>query len=233
MTLLSICQAVAGDCGFTVPGTIVGNLDATAVMLLRLINKSGRALARKPWQALQKEYTFATVIADPDYALPSDYGWFVNDTCWDRSNYWQQRGSLSAEAWQWYKSGTQTTTPRTRYRVKGGLLFIDPTPTAIANFVIEYVSKYWVATAAAPTVGAQDAFAADTDVSLIDEYLLELDLTWRFLERKGLAYLEAKNEAETQIDLRMAHDVPGITVNMAGNYEPWPPLPTVPATGYS
>lgn len=234
MSLLTICQAAASSSGFSVPLVIVGNNDATAVLLLSLINKSGKALARKPWQVLQKEYAFSTVVSQSDYTLPADYGWFQNDTCWDRSNYWQLRGSLSPQEWQVYKSGIQTTTPRNRFRVKGNLLVIDPTPSAIASMVIEYVSDLWVATSGAPTVGAQDAFAADTDVSLIDEYLLELDLTWRFLERKGLAYLEAKNEAMSEIDKAFAHNAPSNTVNMAGNYDAvWPPLPTVPVTGYS
>jgi hypothetical protein len=233
MSLLTICQNVAADCGFGAPSTIVGNLDSTAKMLLALINKSGKALARKPWQVLQKEYTFTTVNGTPSYALPTDYGWFQNDTCWDRTNYWQQRGSLSAEAWQWYKSGTQTTTPRTRFRVYGGLIFIDPTPTSANNFVVEYLSSYWVAPTATPTVGTKASFTLDTDVSLIDEYLIELDLTWRFLERKGLAYLEAKKEADDQIDSAMGADVPNNTVNQRGSQIPWPPLPTVPVTGYS
>jgi hypothetical protein len=233
VTLLSVCTAVAGDCGFGVPTTIVGNQDETAVMLLALINKSGRKLARMSWQALQKEYTFTTVNGTPSYALPTDYGAFQDDTAWDRTNYWQMRGSLSPEAWQWYKSGIQTSTPRSRFRVKSGLIYIDPTPTATNTMVVEYLSNYWVGVAAAPTVGAKSSFTLDTDVSLIDEYLLELDLTWRFLERKGLAYQEAKKEAEDMIDQAIGADVPQNTVNMANSNELWPPLPTTPRTGYS
>lgn len=234
MSLLSVCQAVAGDSGFGVPSTIVGNLDETARMLLSLANKSGRKLARMSWQALQKEYTFTTVISTASYALPTDYGVITNDTVWDRTNYWQLRGSLSPEAWQWYKSGIQTSTPRSRFRLKGGLIYIDPTPTtSTTTLVIEYLSSYWVGLAATPTVGAKTSFTLDTDVSLIDEYLLELDLTWRFLERKGLAYAEAKKEAEDMIDQAIGADVPQNTVNMANSNELWPPLPTTPRTGYS
>lgn len=229
MTLLSICQAVAGESGFAVPQSIVGNADATAVMLLALINKSGRQLARKPWQRLQKEYTFSTVVSDPDYSLPTDYGYFLNNTAWDRTNYWNTRGSLSPEEWQRYKSGVQSTTPRSRYRVKGNLFFIDPTPSAIESMVIEYVSNAWVTDG----VLFYTAFSDDDQTSLIDENVLGLDLTWRFLERKGLAYVEAKNEAERMIEKFAAQDTPSSEVNLGAAYGPWPPLPTLPITGYS
>lgn len=230
MSLLSICQAVAKDCGFAVPSTIIGNSDDTAAQLLAQINKAGKALARKPWQALEKEYTFPTVASTASYALPSDYGWIQNDTAWDRTNYWQLRGSLSSQMWQGYKSGVQSTTPRSRFRIKGSLFFLDPTPSSIVTMVFEYVSNKWVFD---NTSTYYTEFQADTNVSLLDEYLLELELTWRFLERKGLAYAEAKDEAERQIELAVGHDRPGNNVNFADSMSIWPPLPTLPVTGYS
>jgi len=48
LTLLSICQAAAGASGFSAPATIIGNPDATAILLLRLLNKGGKKLAWKP-----------------------------------------------------------------------------------------------------------------------------------------------------------------------------------------
>lgn len=231
MSLLTICQAAAAGSGFPAPGSIVGSQDDTALLLFRLLNKAGKKLAWKPWEILQKEYTFATVAATPSYAFPSDLKYFLDFTAWDRSQFWALRGSLSPSEWQRYKSGTQTTTPRTRFRIKGGLIFLDPTPGGIDNLVIEYISKNWVT-----DVGGANpvsAFTADTQVSLIDEDLLELDLTWRFLERKGLAYAEAKNEFDEVFESTFGRDVPKIPVNAGIDYEIWPPLPTLPSTGYT
>lgn len=231
-SLLSICQAVAGDAGFGVPSSIIGNTDQTATRLLRLANKSGRAMSKKPWEVLQKEFTFSTVASTATYAFPSsDFGWFVNDTAWDRSNYWKMRGSLSAQEWQRYKSGIASTQPRTRFRIKGGLIYIDPTPTAVVNMVIEYISSKWCSDSTGATPKLE--FDNDQDVPLFDDYLFELDLTWRFLDRQGMSYGEAKDEAERQIDIAFAHDIPKEEVNLASRKEPWPPLPTVPITGYS
>lgn len=230
MTCLSICQAACGAAGFAVPSTIIGNTDNTAVMLLRLLNKSGKQRAKYPWQALQKEYTFNLVNGTATYAFPSDLGFFENETFWDRTQFWNLRGSLSPQEWQIYKSGIQSTTPRQRFRIKGNLINIDPTPTTTDSVVIEYVSSKWA------TDGSSffTSFTSDTQTSLIDEDLLELDLTWRFLERKGLAYAEARDEADRFAEKLLARDIPKKAIDLgAPNSAIWPPLPTLPVTGYS
>jgi hypothetical protein len=94
LSLLSICQNVAGEAGFGIPGTIVGNSDDTAVLLLKLVNRAGGLLARKPWQMLQKEYTFSLVNGTDNYAFPTDYGFFQDYTAWDRNQFWALRGGL-------------------------------------------------------------------------------------------------------------------------------------------
>lgn len=217
-------------CGFAVPSTIVGNTDNTAAMLLALLNKAGKALAKYPWEILQKEYAFSLVAAQASYAFPADLGWFVNETAWDRSQYWSLRGSLSAQEWQLYQSGIQTTTPRQRFRIKGGLIYIDPTPTSTDACVIEYVSSKWVTDGSA----YYTTFSADAQSSLIDEDLLELELTWRFLERKGLSYAEPREEADQRRQVLLAHDTPKQTINLGTtSRDLWPPVPTLPTSGYA
>lgn len=228
MSLLTICKAVANNAGFAEPSSIVGNSDATARQLLALANVAGTALAKVPWQILQKEYTFATAIGTPDYALPTDYGWFQNDTAWDRTTFWALRGSLSAVDWQAYKSGLPPSSIHTRFRVKAGRMFIDPTPTAIENMVIEYISNAWVLEGSTP----RTAFTLDTQTSVIDEYLVQLDLTWRFLNRKGLAYAEEKLEAEEQIELAIGHDVPQNPICLGDYDAAFPPVPIAPLGGF-
>lgn len=234
MTLLTIATAVAKEAGFPAPASVIGNSDDTAVLLLALINRSGKMLARKPWARLQFEYTFNLVAAQASYAFPTDYASFLDFTFWDRTQYWALRGSLSAQQWQGYKSGIQSTTPRQRFRVKQGAIYIDPTPTTTDSLVIEYLSKYWVAATATPTVGSKVEFSLDTDVSILDEDAIAMDATWRFLNRKGLAYAEEKDQAERYIDDVFANETPSMPVNFGGDsLAPWPPIPTLPVTGYS
>jgi hypothetical protein len=229
MSLLTVCQAVAQDAGFDSPASIVGNPDESAIQLLALANKAGEIIARKPWQNLQNEYTFSTVDGTETYALPAGYRSFINDTAWDRTNYWTLRGSLSPQEWQARKSGVMAQSPRSRFRLKGNLIYIDPVPGSALDLVIEYLDNRWVQSEEGERF---TAFQADTDTVRFDEFLLRLDLTWRFLARKGLAYAEEKEEAERQIDLAMGRDTPSVPTNLAGDRSIWPPLPTVPVTGY-
>ena len=212
MSLLSVCRAVCYETGFGEPATIIGNTDETALQLRTLADRSGKALARKPWEVLQKEHTFTTVASTETYAKPADYGFYQNDTAWDRTNYWATRGSLSPQEWQRAKSGLGSVI-RPRFRIKGGLIYIDPIPSSANSMVIEYVSKNWVDNSGGPL----SAFAADDDDVFFDEFIFQLDLTWRLLNRKGLAYAEEKAEAEAQIALAMAHDTPSPMLNQAGH----------------
>lgn len=234
MSLLTIASNVAGEAGYGIPGSVVGNSDDTAVLLLKLINRAGGLLARKPWEILQKEYTFNLVNGTDNYAFPADLGYFQDYTIWDRNQFWAMRGGLNAQDWQALKSGIQSTTPRQRFRLKQGRIYIHPIPANTDTVVIEYISNQWAAVAASPATGSKTAFTLDNDVAIIDELLIEMDALWRFLNRKGMAYAEEKDQAERHLADLFGNDVPREPRNLGGDWEyPWPPIPTVPTTGYS
>lgn len=232
MSLLTICQNVAGEAGFGIPGSIVGNTDDTAVLLLKLVNRAGGLLARKPWEILQKDYTFNLVNGTDNYAFPADLGWFQDYTMWDRNQFWALRGGLNATDWQALKSGVQSTTPRQRFRVWKGRIYIHPVPANTDAMVIEYISNQW--STGLPGPGPKSSMTLDADTALIDEFTLEMEVLWRFLNRKGMAYAEEKDQAERRIADMFGNDVPREPRNFGGDWEyPWPPMPTVPTTGFS
>ena len=144
-----------------------------------------------------------------DYTLPSDFERPVDNTFWDRTRYWSMRGPQSPQMWQLYKSsviGRASIQRRYRFRSIGGptRLSIDPTPFDNgALLVFEYVSNAWCESQSGTP---QAAWKADTDVGVIDEYLIQLDITWRMLRRLGLAYDEELAEFERQLDKAIAHD---------------------------
>lgn len=219
MSLLSVAQAVAEEVGLPTPGSIVGSNDRTAKQLLRFINRSGRLLAKKNWTILQKEHTFSQVASTAAYSLPSDFDRLLDVTAWDRSTYWSLRGPISPAQWQVYKSGLiANTTIRSRFRIKPDTrvnkFYLDPTPSGTNSMVFEYSSNQWVKDADNST--GKTAYALDTDISLIDEELIELDVIWRLLNRKGFAYEEEKREAEMAIDRAFADDGGAPVLNMGG-----------------
>lgn len=210
MTLLTICQNVANMAGVKSPAAIIGSSAETPVLLLACANRAGKSLAKRHnWISLIAEHTFNTAASTANYALPSDYARLMDETLWDRANYERIRGPLSPQEWQLHKSSvlasTVTTWKRFRIRRVSGAteFYIDPTPDAVEAMVFEYVSTNWCETSGGT---GQAAWAADDDVGVVDEYLLELETTWRFLNRLGLAYEEEYNEAQKEINQAIARD---------------------------
>src|SRR5919108_5918930 len=120
MTLLSICQGVTNDIGISKPTTIISNTEETARRLLGAAQAAGKSLAKAHnWLALVTEYTFSTVDSTEDYDLPSDFSHLENQTLWDRTNFEEMRGPLSAQQWQEYKSSILASTVTTwkKYRI--------------------------------------------------------------------------------------------------------------------
>lgn len=210
MTLLTICQNVADTVTIAKPGAIVGiNRDDTRKLLV-CAKQAGQDLYRSHnWVALQTEHTFSTADGTADYSLPSDFGRLIGDTVWDRSNYWDMRGGLSPQEWQLAKSSilSDSVTTRKRYRIRnvsGTVKFsIDPTPDAVESLVFEYVSKNWCETSGGT---GQSTWSADTNVGVLDEYLLELGTLWRFLKRLGMAYGDEAEEYKREVDRAIARD---------------------------
>jgi len=217
MTLLAICQNAARQIPIPIPTVIVGSTDSNAALLYGMATRSAQDVYRKcMWTCMQREHTFTTVASQADYALPGDFGRFIDETAWDRTNYWAMRGPKSPQEWQFFKSsilGGSLPIMR-RYRIKpdAGVnsFFIDPTPPETGNtLVFEYVSRNWCQSAIG--VG-QATWAADTDVLQPDandqfnEYLVELGVVWRMLERLGLAYSEAKDEFERELSMAKSRD---------------------------
>jgi hypothetical protein len=87
MSLLTVAQAVAEETGLPSPSAVIGSSSKQVKQLLRLINRSGRILAKKNWTVLQREHTFQTVNGTTSYSLPSDFERMLDQTAWDRTSY--------------------------------------------------------------------------------------------------------------------------------------------------
>lgn len=229
MTLLSICQSVAMDLGVNLPQPpVFGSRMPVAQRLFAQARRAAQSLYRRaPWVELVTEHTF-TAAGESDFPLPPDFGWMVDDTLWERSRYWSLRGSMSPQRWQLYRSsiyGRATIWRRWRVRLPSGsnsgtapVFSIDPPISASDNasqFVFEYVSKNWCVSnmAGQPQVMTND-WTSDSDTSVLDEWLIELDTRWRMLRRLGLAYDDDQDEAEREIDKAVARNGGGAILDL-------------------
>lgn len=207
-TLLVMVQDVCDEIGLPRPITVTGSVDQQVRQMLALANLEGKALASLGqnlggWPQLRREYTFTTVSGTASYAFPTDLAFFIPSTTWDRTYRWQLVGPLNPAEWQTLKSGISPTGPRRRFRIMGGLIYLDPTPasTDAATIALEYISTSWVNSAAA--VG-KPAFTNDDDYTVLDQDVLAAGLKWRFLRAKGMDFSEEKQHYELLRDQSVA-----------------------------
>ena len=203
MTLKTVCDNALNQIGgISVPGTYIGNSDPTAERCVALLNASGRVFARQhKFQELRYEHTFTTNAA----ALQTNglntteaFLKFANLTHWDRTNYWEVIGPLTAQQWQFLNSSSVQASPRRWFYIKQDGFYIFPTPVAGDTIAYEYYTSNWCESSGGT---GQQTWQADGDVGRLDEFLLELDLKWRFLHALGESYGEAKQEALDHRDM--------------------------------
>jgi hypothetical protein len=219
MNLLAIVRAACAELSLPQPSAVVGATDQTAVLMLALANSEGRDLSRRyAWQALTREATFTTVAAESQGTLAGIVSgqlvrYIVNDTIWNRTTGEPVLGPRAGTIWQGYKAVTFSS-PLNEYRIRGNELLFIPTPTAGHTCAFEYVSRYWCTDVTGATY--RDAFAADTDLALIDDELLLSGLLWRWRKAKGFDYAEEHMHHERQVADAMARDGTKPILDMAG-----------------
>jgi len=187
---LTIVQDVQGRIGLPRSTAVMSATDQTTRSLLALSIQEGKELARYGnWQALTKEKTFTTVAAETQTdAIPTDFGFILDDTVFNRTTVRKLEGPLSAQQWQDLKAlPSQPVFPQ--FRIRGNSFLYLPTPSAGDTIAYEYVSKYWVDTDA-DGIGNAVTWAADANTSVLDEELITLGVIWRFKKARGLDYSE-------------------------------------------
>lgn len=188
MNLLELTQQMCYEVGVAAPTQVASSTDPQIQQIFALLNRFGRDLSRQyVWQELDKEYLLSTVNGQSAYALPADWLRQIEGTEWDRTNRWPLNGPISPQEWQNFKSGIVYAGPRLRFRIQGGQIVLNPTPSSVATLSMEYVSKNWVTALAGTT---KEKFTLDTDNPVFDDSLLVEGLKLRWNKAKGFAYDE-------------------------------------------
>lgn len=234
MSLLTIVQDACNAIGFPSPTSVVSNpSDQTAQQAWRLANLAGKALYRRhPWQALHKEYTFTLSDGVQEYALPADYGYVIHDTTHNRSEQWQVAVPVTAQSWQQLKAQGAGATINMRGRIRGEKIeFYDSVGAGQdgQTIALEYISNHWCES----SVGARlSSFAADSDVALLDEHLILLDVIWRLKNAKGIDFDVSVQEFNLYLRTAMAQDGARRTLSMHATDPRMGETLNIPETGY-
>lgn len=215
MTLLTMVNQVQDSIGLPRSSTVISSTDQTVRSLLAIANEEGNALARRgSWNKLVKEATFATVNGTASYSLSSiasDFRHLLNDTSWNRDSRRSMGGPMSSQDWQAQQAWVAAS-PIQQFRIRGGSILITPTPTTAENIYFEYVSNSWCESALGVD---QTAWAAESDVGILDEYLMGLGVKFRWLKSKGFpAYVEAEQMYNLEVQKALGRDSGAPTVNL-------------------
>lgn len=207
MNLIEICQAAMDEIGFDRPSAIVSSTDPDARQLFALANREGKLLSeKKAWSSLVKEHSVALVNGQQAYDWPSDFGWMIPETLWDRDNKRQGIGPMTPEEWQFLKGWTTISGLNRRFRIFNNQLLFDQAigpGDAGKTVVFEYVSKYWAKdSASTPKL----RFTADTDLHCLDDDLLIMGIKWRFQKAKGFDWKEDYQEYISLFNKHIARD---------------------------
>lgn len=211
MSLLTIAQNVADEVGaFSQPSTVINNTDSNVKKLLALINRTGKQLMKEHnWKALQKLATFNTVASTATYDIETnigtDFDRFVSNTFWDDTNNERITRIDPAQAAFLEYGLVGTSAVFKNWYVRGANIVIEPTPTAADSLATDFISKNWVENAAGSATYA-DFSNADTDVSLIDENLIELGAIWRLKRQLGVAFAADLDEYQRAVEMEWARD---------------------------
>lgn len=235
-TLLDLIQQAADEIGIPQPSAIIGQVDDQSRQLLALANREGKdfsimANSRGGWQNLHKEHTFTTVSGTPDYALPSDFEYFVQRTFWDGNMLWELVGPITAQEKQILRYGSVTSGPRRKFYIRENRMYLDPEPTTTGDTIAyDYYSNAWCQSSGGT---AQQRWAADTDTYKLDEDCFIQGMKWRFLRAKGLDYSEEKKAYDEDCMRVLARDGGARDLSIVRNEGvPFISMCNVPDTGY-
>lgn len=219
-TALSICRNVASIVGINPPATIRGNAGNDAAVLLALLNRSGQVLASKRgpfgegWAELTREYIVETVAGQDSYALPEGFSNILTDSAWDRDTYREAPGPLTPQQYQRLQGGlidTVALTPRWRIAFNPDSntrqFRIDPVPADSGERIaFEYVSSFWLRDSVDAPI-SRDRIALDDQIPVFPAFLMELDLTWRMKNARGLDYRAEIAEFELERDRQFVQNI--------------------------
>lgn len=216
MSLLTIIQGAADEVSVTRPSTVVASTDPEVQTLLRLSNKVGLRLMKIfPWQALVAEHTFTALGQEEQTAiLPSAFNRFVSESFWNRTTVKLVSGPSSPVEWQGFKANSYSDANNPKFRYRGNTVYLLPAPTAGDTLAFEYVSKNWCESSGGT---GQTAWAADTDVGVLDEELLTLGLIYEYLQGEGQPSVEAARHYEDCFNTLIDNDQPNAQILVAGD----------------
>lgn len=217
MSFLTIIQRACPLINETKPNSVIGTTTRSLLTLIEIAQEEGEDLAhRHDWQRLTKEKTFSSAATESQGAVTtligSDFDHIKNDTVWNRTRN-RRIWPINEMQWQALQSNA-ISGPDEFFRIRANLFIVYPTMTASQTVALEYVSKNWCESSGGT---GQAAWAADTDVGVLDEQLMQAGIVWRWKRRFGKPDWETDREIyEKRVANAIARDGAPQRLNLSG-----------------
>jgi hypothetical protein len=214
--------------------------DPNVVQLCQLLKSLGRDLInQRNWSYLRKEYGFTTVQGQSYYPLPPDFRRMIDQTWWNRTNRLPVGGPLSPQEWQYLRARLVGVVFNVLFRPDAGQIQLYPVGTTPGgqDIYFEYESKFWVSSAATPTVLGYDAPTTSDQLVWFDPLLLTRGLKYKMLQAKGFDTSAAAQDYFSTLESIKGSDSPAPVVSATrdgtrGVVDPLIGSQSVPITGY-
>ncbi|MGE0629986.1 MAG: hypothetical protein AB7O43_19475 [Hyphomicrobiaceae bacterium] len=216
MTLLTMISSVCRRVGQPPPVAVIAATEETVLRLLEIAEDEGRELARfGDWKVLRRTHTFLTTATESqtNTHTPADVGAYLDGTFWNRTRKMPLHGPVSAEEWHSIKAQSSAPVLDTFY-LEGTTWLQQPVPPAGSTIAYGYRSSYWCKSSGGTL---QETWAADTDLGVLSERLMELGIIWRYRQSRGMDWVTDYDRYMFQVQQALAADSPHDLISMSGD----------------
>lgn len=218
-----IVNAAAVECGLTAVSDPFASSDPAMVQLCTMLTNVGRELlGLHQWNRFVKVHSITTAVPpdDGNYDLPDDFAWIIDQTGWTPTNAGlglPLGGPLSEQDWAYLvNTNLASSTIYVSFKQSQGQFQVLPQPPPDGiEITFSYISRWWVAETATPTVAEKDKVEASTDVVLFEPILITKFLKLRFLEAKGFDTTAASTQFHSVFMQWTGKDASAPVLNMA------------------
>lgn len=154
------------------------------------------------WQELTKDGSFCTVVGKKQYPLKEiapDFFCLLDNTIFIKDTQERVIGAITPEQWTSEKC-FKSAGCGVKFKIQNGRFVFLEEPPCCVKIYFQYRSDNIVWDF--KTFEEKNVLNANTDVPIFDEYLVKLDILWRWLKRNGLDYTEEYNEFQHELKKR-------------------------------
>ncbi|MBQ7632888.1 MAG: hypothetical protein IJS88_02080 [Alphaproteobacteria bacterium] len=207
-TILEICREVADLAAVKRPNDLFNAASQQDSVFLSVAKSSLDSMLRYgDWQELTKEATFCTVEGKKQYPIceiVTDFFSLLNNTVFIKDMQERVIGAVTPEQWAREKC-FHCAGCNIKFKIQNGRFVFLNEPPCCVKIVFQYRSNniVWDFN----TFEEKNILSANTDVPIFDEYLVKLDILWRWLKRNGMDYAEEYNEFQRELKKRFGADL--------------------------